>query len=72
MAAIGLLVLVWAHRRQLPGVPFKSPDPRRANPLLVVVFVFLCLYPLGIPTSWTRANIEAIRAEEPLAGTPLP
>ena len=48
-----------------PGIPFISPEPRRVNPLLVVIFVFLCLYPLGIPTSWTRENIETIRAEEP-------
>jgi phosphatidylglycerol:prolipoprotein diacylglycerol transferase len=73
MAAIGLVVLVWALRRRLPGIPFISPDPRRVNPILVAVFVFLCLYPLGIPTSWTRANIETIRAEEPVetpGGTP--
>jgi phosphatidylglycerol:prolipoprotein diacylglycerol transferase len=65
MAAIGLVVLVWALRRDLPGIPFISPDPRRVNPLLVALFIVLCLYPLGIPTSWTRANIETIRAEEP-------
>jgi phosphatidylglycerol:prolipoprotein diacylglycerol transferase len=73
MAAIGLVVLVWALRRRLPGIPFISPEPRRVNPFLVAVFTFLCLYPLGIPTSWTRANIETIRAEEPVeapAGTP--
>jgi phosphatidylglycerol:prolipoprotein diacylglycerol transferase len=65
MAAIGLVVLIWALRRHLPGIPFISPEPRRVNPFLVAVFIFLCLYPLGIPTSWTRANIETIRAEEP-------
>ena len=70
MAAIGLAVLVWALRRRLPGIPFISPEPRRVNPLLVAVFIFLCLYPLGIPTSWTRANIETIRAEEPARRPP--
>jgi phosphatidylglycerol:prolipoprotein diacylglycerol transferase len=73
MAAIGLAVLVWALRRRLPGVPFISPEPRQVNPFLVVVFIFLCLYPLGIPTSWTRENIETIRGEEPVetpGGTP--
>jgi phosphatidylglycerol:prolipoprotein diacylglycerol transferase len=71
MAAIGLLVLAWALRRRLPGVPFISPEPRRVNPVLVAIFVLLCLYPLGIPTSWTRENIETIRAEEPV-GEPAP
>jgi len=70
MAAIGLAVLVWALRRPPDAVPFISPEPRRVNPLLVAVFAVLCLYPLGIPTSWTRVNIETIRAEAPGGSAP--
>jgi phosphatidylglycerol:prolipoprotein diacylglycerol transferase len=65
MAAIGLVVLIWAFRRKPPTVVASAPEPRRTNPVLVAVFVALCLYPLGIPTSWTRENIETIRTEEP-------
>jgi phosphatidylglycerol:prolipoprotein diacylglycerol transferase len=71
MAAIGLAVLIWALRRKPPRIPFVAAEPRRVNPLLVAVFIFLCVYPLGIPTSWTRANIEEIRGEEPVE-TPEP
>ncbi len=65
MAAIGLVVLVWALRRRPPAISDIAIEPRRTSPVLVAVLTFLCLYPLGIPTSWTRANIETIRAEEP-------
>ncbi len=68
MAAIGLMLLIWALQREAPAVATPAPEPRRVNPVLAGVFVFLCLYTLGIPTSWTRANIEAIRAEEPAPG----
>ncbi len=70
MAAVGLLVLVRALRRRTTATPYVSPEPRRVNPLLAAVFVFLCLYPLGIPTSWTKANIETIRGEEPVETRP--
>ncbi len=67
MAAIGLAVLIWAIRRK-PRASIVTPArPRRPSPLLIFAFVFLCLYPLGIPTSWTRVNIEKIRGEEPAA-----
>jgi len=72
MAAIGLVVLVWASRRKVQPMAYISPEPRRVNPLLVALFAFLCLYPLGIPTSWTRENIETIRAEEPPAPPAAP
>lgn len=66
MAGIGLAILAWALlRRRPPAQAATVAPPRAVNPLLVAAFVFLCLYPLGIPTSWTRQNIEAIRAEEP-------
>lgn len=65
MAAIGLAVLAWTLNHQRPLPRPAAVAERRVNPLLVVAFAFLCLYPLGIPTSWTRQNIETIRAEEP-------
>jgi hypothetical protein len=43
------------------------PKPARPSPaslVQVVLFVALLLYPLGIPTSWTRAHIEQMRAED--------
>jgi phosphatidylglycerol---prolipoprotein diacylglyceryl transferase len=66
MAAIGLIVLVWSLRpgRKTVAVP-PAAAPRRAPVWLTILFVLLCLYPLGIPTSWTQVNIEAIRAEDP-------
>ena len=67
MAAIGLAILIWAWRR--------NPVTPRARPTVlehpvgwprVAVFAFLCLYPLGIPTSWTRVNIEEKREQPPV------
>lgn len=64
MAAIGLAIVIWAARRKMPAAIVTPPEPRRTSPVLVAVFIFLCLCPLGIPTSWTREHIEAIRSEE--------
>jgi len=65
MAAIGLMVLIWSLRRKAETIARPAVTaPRRASLGLTILFAFLCLYPLGIPTSWTRANIEAIRSEE--------
>lgn len=70
MAGIGLVLLAWALRRRWSMPQSAGVAPQRAvNPLLVAAFVVLCLYPLGIPTSWTRQNIEAIRAEAPAEAT---
>jgi phosphatidylglycerol:prolipoprotein diacylglycerol transferase len=65
MAAIGLVVLIWALRREPPAMAATPAKPGHPNPIVVVAFIVLCLYPLGIPTSWTRLNIEEIRGEEP-------
>jgi len=72
MAALGLGILIWASRRPAPATPKVPPaiPARSVKWLHVVVFAFLCLYPLGIPTSWTRVNIEEKRANE-LAGPEL-
>lgn len=62
MAALGLALLAWVALR--PRVPYAAPPVAEAAPgaLRVVLFLALVLYPLGIPTSWTRANIEEMRA----------
>ncbi|MEQ9036830.1 MAG: prolipoprotein diacylglyceryl transferase [Silicimonas sp.] len=63
MAAAGLAMLVWSlrsgHRIPSPA----TPKPKAAGWLQVVLLVFLILYPLGIPTSWTRANITQKRQD---------
>ncbi|MCP4380107.1 MAG: prolipoprotein diacylglyceryl transferase [Hyphomicrobiales bacterium] len=61
MAAFGLGILIWALRRPAATATPAPTPTRRVGWLRVVVFTFLCLYPLGIPTSWTRVNIEEIR-----------
>ena len=80
MAAIGLAVLLACLYRPLspaPPPPATQPLPgdgrdRRIGPLRVALFAFLCLYPLGIPTSWTRVNIEEKRQGAALEDVPLP
>ena len=64
MAAVGLVVLVWALRRGPVTVPRATPGSKRAGLVLPLVFIAICLYPLGIPTSWTRVNIEEKRMEQ--------
>lgn len=63
MAAAGLAMLVRTLRRPRPVPPSPHPASRRASWLQVAVLAFLILYPLGIPTSWTRANIIEKRQE---------
>ncbi|MHA1189303.1 MAG: prolipoprotein diacylglyceryl transferase [Alphaproteobacteria bacterium] len=60
MALIGLAIAVVCLRRNQPAPP-KNDSPVRTAPiglLRIAIIAFLCLYPLGIPTSWTRVNIE--------------
>jgi len=64
MAAIGAGIVIWAARRKAPAAMVATPAPRRTSPVLVTLFAFLCLYPLGIPTSWTQEHIAAIRNDE--------
>ena len=63
MAAAGLIMLVRTLRP--PHHTYAPPHPpaRAASWLQVAVLTFLILYPLGIPTSWTRANIAEKRQE---------
>ncbi len=65
MAAIGLILLIRAVRHPRPITP---PPVRAAKPaswLQIACLVALIVYPLGIPTSWTAANI-AEKRQEPL------
>jgi len=74
MALLGLVILIWAWRR--PAIVKAAPPSpeRRVGLVRAAIFAFLCLYPLGIPTSWTRVNIEEKREEvptkSPIAPTP--
>jgi len=72
MAGAGLAVLVWVRLRPLPAWRPDRPAEARAGALRVVLFCVLALYPLGIPTSWTRANIEEMRSRPTPAETPAP
>jgi len=63
MAAAGLVLLIWFLWRRIEAT---TPERRPAKPaswFQMAVLVFLILYPLGIPTSWTRANIVEKRQE---------
>jgi phosphatidylglycerol---prolipoprotein diacylglyceryl transferase len=62
MAGAGLLVLVALALHPRP--PWLPRSHRHAPPSLLHVFLLaaIVLYPLGIPTSWTRLNIEEMRA----------
>lgn len=72
MVAIGIAWLIWAVRRRPTPSPRVAAEPRRTSPLLVAIFILLCAYPLGIPTSWTRVNIEEKRLEQTVVPAPAP
>jgi phosphatidylglycerol:prolipoprotein diacylglycerol transferase len=63
MAVAGLILLVRTIRHPRPVPPPQTPPDKAASWLQVAVFTFLVIYPLGIPTSWTRANIIEKRQE---------
>jgi phosphatidylglycerol:prolipoprotein diacylglycerol transferase len=63
MAVAGLLFLILVVVRPLPtGKPAARP-PASATFLQMLLFAAIALYPLGIPTSWTRDHIEQLRTE---------
>ena len=57
MAAAGLIMLILTLRSPRKPVSLPKPPARAASWLQIVILIALVLYPLGIPTSWTRANI---------------
>jgi len=68
MSTLGAGLLIWVLRRpaKVGGGQLGQPDIA-AGPVGLVrplLFVFLCLYPLGIPTSWTQVNIEQKRQDQ--------
>lgn len=63
MAAAGLILLIRTIRHPRSMLPPPTPPNKAASWLQVAVFTFLVIYPLGIPTSWTRANIIEKRQE---------
>lgn len=65
MAVIGLLLLIWFSFFSVRK-PVSSRSVAVERPVgwvRAVMLVFLFLYPLGIPTSWTQTNIEQKRLE---------
>lgn len=63
MAAAGLVMVVYLLRFPRPAVPPREPVEAKAGWLRVAILTFLVIYPLGIPTSWTRENITEKREE---------
>ncbi len=63
MAATGLILLYRTIRYPRSVLPPPTPPDKSASWLQVTVFALLVIYPLGIPTSWTRANIIEKRQE---------
>ncbi len=63
MAVVGLLMLIVMLKfpRSVPAK--RHPDPQPATWLQVALLVFMILYPLGIPTSWTKENITEKRQD---------
>jgi phosphatidylglycerol:prolipoprotein diacylglycerol transferase len=69
MTAAGLVLLVWTLRRPAAPPPPRPAPAQAASWLQVAVLAALVIYPLGIPTSWTRANIAEKRQESLDAAT---
>lgn len=72
MALLGLVLLVHflRHPRAVPRPEaVADPSPGVLRPL---AFAVLCLYPLGIPTSWTEQNIIEKRKAPEEVVLPLP
>ncbi|WP_068115901.1 prolipoprotein diacylglyceryl transferase [Tropicimonas marinistellae] len=63
MAAAGFVLLLWFLGRRIEATAPERRPAKAASWFQMAVLVFLILYPLGIPTSWTRANIVEKRQE---------
>jgi phosphatidylglycerol:prolipoprotein diacylglycerol transferase len=63
MTAGGVALLIWSLRRPERPLPVRHAAPQAASWVQVAVLAALVVYPLGIPTSWTRSNIAEKRQE---------
>ena len=64
MAAIGLFLLVFFLRRPVRERARIWKSEQGVGFIRAGVLMFLILYPLGIPTSWTQVNIQEKRMED--------
>lgn len=65
MALVGLLLLIWFLKRSALRAerPVAPAAPASVGLLRTLLLIFLLLYPLGIPTSWTKSNIKEKRID---------
>ena len=65
MAFGGLCLLIWFARKEKPAeqIMVGVAQEEQIGWTYPIALVCLCLYPLGIPTSWTQINIEQKRLE---------
>ncbi|MDH3266707.1 MAG: prolipoprotein diacylglyceryl transferase, partial [Gammaproteobacteria bacterium] len=65
MAALGLCLLMFfaLGKKEADEIPRDIQHEERIGWVRAITLVLLCLYPLGIPTSWTQVNIEQKRLE---------
>lgn len=61
MTAIGLCLLAWFLLNPRAVAPPPAPVPRWPGWPSVLLLLALIVYPLGIPNSWTKVNIDAKR-----------
>jgi phosphatidylglycerol:prolipoprotein diacylglycerol transferase len=64
MTTFGAVLLFQALRRRPEPADTTLRAGQRTGILRPLLFTVLCLYPLGIPTSWTQVNIEQKRQEQ--------
>lgn len=72
IAAAGMAILVYSLKFPRTVRQVRHPTPRKASWLQTVLLIFMVLYPLGIPTSWTRDNIVEKRQEAQEASDVVP
>lgn len=72
MTAAGFAILFYLLKFPRSVGQVQLPSPRRASWLQSMLLLFLIIYPLGIPTSWTRDNILEKRQEAQEASIVVP